>query len=566
MLERFRLELPTVLLILAGVHLSAAAPPAPQEQGFADELEVTVVNLDVYVRDREGRPVVDLTAEDFRLLQDGVEVPISNFAVFSGTGVGAAEGAADPGDAVLPAALPPRPVSVVLYIDNTNLLPLDRNRVINRLRDFVAETLAPPVEMMVVASRPSLAVRQPFTHDVAAVTAALDGVAGHIGGRSARDQDRKQILDWMGQAGRNPPRIARGSLGSSANGLVKAQVQAAINSYVVQESNTLEDSLASLHEVVRLAEIRDGRGVVIHVSNGLPMIPGVDLAHQFDEAFRDISVYNLVAQHSFAEEYRDLVQAAAARGVSIYAVDASGLQGLEGGAADRLAPMARVAWVRQGNLQDPLRFMADGTGGLAVLDTNDVSTGLGRIRDDFASYYSLGYTVPHGGEDRKLRLEVELPEYPKLEVRHRGWVVEKSHGTRMRERVAGALFVELDDNPMRLELGLGEAVSRGGKKLEVPLKVSMPLASLEWMPGETEALARLELVVGTRDHRGEAAVAAPVLRELRLPISERRPGPEHRVALVLPLVLEGLPSGVAVGVRDLGSGLISYARLQPIAP
>ncbi|HSO24201.1 MAG TPA: VWA domain-containing protein, partial [Chondromyces sp.] len=427
MLERFRLELSTVLLILAGVHLSAAAPPAPQEQGFADELEVTVVNLDVYVRDREGRPVVDLTAEDFRLLQDGVEVPISNFAVFTGSGGAAGEGTGNSGDAVLPASLPPpRPVSVVLYIDNTNLLPLDRNRVINRLRDFVAETLAPPVEMMVVASRPSLAVRQPFTYDVAAVTAALDGVAGHIGGRSARDQDRKQILDWMGQAGRDPLRSARRSLSSSGDGLLKAQVQAAINSYVVQESDTLEDSLASLHEVVRLAEIRDGRGVVIHVSNGLPMIPGVDLAHQFEEAFRDISVYNVVAQHSFAEEYRDLVQAAAARGVSIYAVDASGLQGLEGGAADRFAPMARVAWVRQGNLQDSLRFMADGTGGLAVLDTNDVSTGLRRIGDDFASYYSLGYTVPLGGEDRKLRLEVELPEYPKLEVRHRGWVVEKS--------------------------------------------------------------------------------------------------------------------------------------------
>jgi hypothetical protein len=136
----------------------------------------------------------------------------------------------------------------------------------------------------------------------------------------------------------------------------------------------------------------------------------------------------------------------------------------------------------------------------------------------------------------------------------------------MRERVAGALFVELDDNLMRLELSLGEAVSRGGKKLEVPLQVSIPLASLEWMPGETEALARLELVVGTRDGRGEVAVVAPVLRELRLPASERRPDPEQRVALVLPLVLEGPPSALAVGVRDLGSGLISYARLRPTAP
>jgi hypothetical protein len=119
---------------------------------------------------------------------------------------------------------------------------------------------------------------------------------------------------------------------------------------------------------------------------------------------------------------------------------------------------------------------------------------------------------------------------------------------------------------MRLELSLGEAVPRGERKLELPLQVSIPLASLEWMPGESEALARFELVVGTRDGRGKVAVVAPVLRELRLPASELRPGPEQRIALVLPLVLEGPPSALAVGVRDLGSGLSSYARLLTPAP
>ncbi len=550
------LTLTAVLLVLSAANPAAAAQ---QEQGFAGELEVTVVNVDVYVRDREGRPVVDLSADDFRLLQDGVEVPISNFAVFSGAGGAPGEGAGDRGDAVQPAASsPPRPVSVVLYIDNRNLRPLDRNRVINRLRDFVAETLAPPVEMMVVASRPSLVVRQPFTDDVAAVIAALEGVSGSIGGLLARDQDRKRILDWMWQAERDP---------QSANGAMRLQVQGAISSYVEQESDVLEDSLAALHEVVRLAETRGGRGAVIHVSNGLPMIPGVDLAHQFETVFRDISVYSGMAQHNFGDEYRDLVQAAAARGVSLYALDASGLKPLEGfDAEDRFAPAARAVWVHQANLQDSLRFMADGTGGLAVLGTNDVSAGLGRIWDDFASYYSLGYTIPHGGDDRKLRLEVELPGHPKLEVRHRRWVVEKSSGTRMRERVAGALFVELDDNPMQLELSLGEAVSRGGKKIEVPLKVSIPLASLEWMPGETQALARLELVVGTRDSRGEVAVPQPVLRELRVPVAELAPNAVQRFALVVPLVVESAPAVVSVGVRDLGSGLSSYARLLMPAP
>jgi VWFA-related protein len=557
--KALRSQLPALLLVLSAASPAPAESPAPQDAGFSGAVEVTVVNLDVYVRDREGRPVLGLQADDFRLLQDGVEVPISNFAVYSGTGAPMGEGAVDPRGAAPPATLPPsRPVSVVLYIDNVNLRPLDRNRVITRLRDFVVETLAPPVEMMVVAARPSLAVRQPFTDDVAAVTAALEGVGGSIGGLLARDQDRKQILDWMGQAERNP---------RSANATTRLQVQGAIFSYVEQESDILEDSLASLHELVRLAASRGGRSAVIYVSNGLPMIPGVDLLHQYETVFRDISIYTRIAQRSFDDEYRSLVQDAAARGVSLYSLDASGLNPLEGfDAADRFAPAARAAWVNQGNLQDSLQYMADGTGGLAVLDTNDVSGGLGRIRDDLASYYSLGYTVSASGEDRTLRLEVELPGHPKLEVRHRRWLVEKSPATRMRERVAGALFVELNDNPMRLELSLGEAVPRGERKLELPLQVSIPLASLEWMPGEAGALARLELVVGIRDGRGEVAVQAPVRRELRMPGAGPDGEAAQRVGVVVPLLVEAPPAALAVGLRDLGSGLSSYARLLTVAP
>ena len=47
--------------------------------GFVDEVDVRVVNVDVFVRDGAGRPIKDLGREDFRLLQDGKEVPISNF-------------------------------------------------------------------------------------------------------------------------------------------------------------------------------------------------------------------------------------------------------------------------------------------------------------------------------------------------------------------------------------------------------------------------------------------------------------------------------------------------------
>jgi hypothetical protein len=65
----------------APCQTAPAATPGPVGGlSFLDEVEVTVVNVDVFVRDRAGRPVGGLAASDFRVTQDGLEMPLSNFA------------------------------------------------------------------------------------------------------------------------------------------------------------------------------------------------------------------------------------------------------------------------------------------------------------------------------------------------------------------------------------------------------------------------------------------------------------------------------------------------------
>jgi VWFA-related protein len=557
-----------VALALCSALSAAAAgdertpPPENPAAAFGDALEVTVVNVEVFVRDREGRPVADLGPEDFRLLQDGAEVEVSNFALLGG-----AEGLGD-GDAAGGALSAPggpearRAVNVVLFVDNVNLVALQRNRVIERMKTFVEESLAPPVRMMVVTSQPRLAVRLPFTDDRAAVLGVLEQLAAESAGRLRRDRDRREILDWMEEIARDPRMDTFEFLQSMQVQVLKVQVQAQILAYVEQEADILEDSLTGLYGVLRMVGELEGRRLVIHVSNGLPMTPGLDLLHEFQQVFQDGTIFSRIAQRDFTAELRALTEAASARGVALYAIDASGLGTPEGfGADDRSAPRAMASSVNMKNLQETLGFMADTTGGLAVLNTNDVSLGLARIRDDLSSAYSLGYAFAPSGRDLKHELAVELPGRPELRVRHRKWFVEKSPATRMRERVASALVLEPDDNPMRIVLSFGESVAKDGRHLEIPLRVSIPLASLEWSPGELTALARLELVVGTRDARGRVAVPQPVLRELRIPASELDSEPAQRVGLVVPLLVEAPPSAVAVGVRDLGSGLSSCVRL-----
>lgn len=566
---RTALLLTAAALLVAAMPSSPSDPPAPQQApAFGDELEVTVVNVDVYVRDRKGRPVDGLGAGDFRLFQDGVEVPISNFAVFAGgaeapDGGRGDAGAANPGAAAGDLA---RPVWIVLFVDNVNIHALNRNRVLNRMRAFVEENLAPPVQMMVVSARPTLAVRQTYTDEPEKVIAALEGVAAESSGRPARDRDRREILEWMHEIASDARMDVAEFLDTTQVAVQKVQVQAQIMAYVEQESDILEDSLITLHEVLRLVSGREGRKAVIHVSNGLPMIPGVDLLHQFEAVFRDNSIYSRIAQREFTADFTALAETANGQGVSLYAIDAGGLNPLEGFRADdRSVPAAMASSVHARNLQETLSFMADATGGLAVLDTNDVTKGLGRLRDDLVSYYSLGYPVALSGEDLAHRIRVELPGHPKLELRYREWFVEKSPLTQVRERVLSALVCDIGDNPMGIGLSV-DAASPVGDRQQIALKVSVPLAALSLAADGAELVGAVQLVVGLRDHHGRETPPQGIRRELRIPAAEVDAGAGQRVAIAVPLLVRGRQHTVAVGVTDLGTGQSSFARMALAQP
>ncbi len=66
------------LIPLLGAFLAAGLGAQPTET-FVDTVYVQVVEVDVVVTDRKGRPVSGLKRDDFELYVDGVPVEISNF-------------------------------------------------------------------------------------------------------------------------------------------------------------------------------------------------------------------------------------------------------------------------------------------------------------------------------------------------------------------------------------------------------------------------------------------------------------------------------------------------------
>jgi VWFA-related protein len=136
----------TGAMVLAGtatlVAQSDQVQPAPPSAVFGERTEVEVVNLEVMVTDAAGNPVRGLTAADFEVLRDGDPVAISNFyAVEAGVSILPVQGAATPPAGEPPAVErvddPDRRLNFILFVDQTNIAPSNRKRVIRAVHDFL---------------------------------------------------------------------------------------------------------------------------------------------------------------------------------------------------------------------------------------------------------------------------------------------------------------------------------------------------------------------------------------------------------------------------------------------
>jgi VWFA-related protein len=562
------------VLVLAG-HGAAEEAENKDEKpvgglAFVDEVQVTVVNVDVYVRDRQGKPVTGLTADDFKLTQDGVEMPISNFAELNAEVIAQrmmeeSTAAPVPGDdAVESESMMPeiKPIWVVLYIDNENIEALDRNRVLRRVREFVVENLDEPVQMMVVSFQRSPKVLQPFTSDSREVTAALRGLVKQTSGREERESSRNDLLRDMTEA-RNQD---YGSQVNTQEG-AKLDMRQRITAYAAEEADTLRWTLGGIRQVIAMLSGIEGRKSLIYVSSGLPMVPGVDLMHDYASTFQDQSILSLSGRYDQTRNFHELVSLANAQEVSLYSIDAAGLNPLDGSEAENAYSRDPTASsIGSRNYTDSLVYMADATGGIAVVNTNDVTRGIERIAEDLYNYYSLGYTVNLSGDDRVHQINVELANGQNVDLRFRRRFVEKSYENRIQDRVFTSLVVDIDDNPMDIELTADAAVPGSTTQWVVPMHLSIDLATIALLPVGDDLQGRVVVFIGARDEDGRNSEVQRQEHEINLPRAEYLAAGRERFGIDFRLILEAGRNRVSVGVMDPITRQASYEHLTVGVP
>jgi VWFA-related protein len=368
--------------------------PATVEHDEDDVVRITsnLVQIDAVVTDKKGRQVTDLKAEEFEILADGKPQKISNFSYVRNV----AEPEATPAPlaedksgvtAPPPARLRPEQVRrTVAFVFNDLEMSWESVYYARRaIKKFVDEQMQPGDFVAILPASGGSGALQQFTNDKRLLGAAIKN------------------LRWQPQFGRGVRPFEAPNFSESAFEESEAE-----RYYFTQRRERFSiGTLNALDAVVGALSDLPGRKSLVLLSDGIPVPPPEE------DSGRVLAGINRV------------IESANRASVIIYAVDARGLQTLS--VFDASTPgspsieqMSTLTLSRGRELNDSqrgMRALAEETGGVAYVNSNDIGGGVRRALEDQRGYYLIGYRPDEGTFDpatgrmryHKLTLNVTRP-------------------------------------------------------------------------------------------------------------------------------------------------------------
>ncbi len=388
----------------------APAPPAPASPP-AFRTGTAVVLLDVVIRDKKGRPVSDIRAEEIEVYEDGVKQKVESFRWIE-TEV-PVEGAAAPSK--IPDAA--RQINLVSLVFD-QLDPDGRRLAGKAATSFLEKALRPNTWVAVFQIDQRLAVLQPFTNEAAKLKAAVNrATTGTYRGIVDEQAAMAQAQQEAEAASAAAPDTATGQGAPASGGAFAARAQAEAIANMLRLSNSLQrqqqgtTSLYPLLALVRGHETLAGRKTLVYISEGLQVPPSLDAVFRstISAANRaNVSVYavdarGLNVERAMAASGDALSQAQRASQRAVQSKGGGSVSKEEIYAADTAESALRL------NVEGTLADLAESTGGFLVSNTNDFKQGSERLAADLAGHYELTYQAPAVSYDGRFRkIDVKL--------------------------------------------------------------------------------------------------------------------------------------------------------------
>jgi VWFA-related protein len=429
---------PFLLLLLAFVvgtpHAQQQAPPAQPQPPVTFRSEVNYIEVDAVVTDTQGKPMLGLTVDDFTVLEDGKQQKVTAFGTVN-----------------MPIARPDQPLSAqplsaigsaqiepdvqtnehlegrlyMIVLDSLHTAPLNVFKVKAAAKAFIEQRLGANDLAAVVHTSGNSEFGQAFTNNRRLLVASID--------KFFSDSLQSATLSKLElyESPRNTRIPGKPPSATRSNPVNPTQVSA-IDPHERERADRARRMLNTVRRLsTHLSGIRGRKKALILISEGV----GYEMASV-------AGVWDGTTT-TVPDDMRDAIGAAQRANMSVFAVDPRGLgtgmedaidvagftslDGDRNAAKTRALGMGPEALTKESQVaQDSLRMIAEETGGIAAVNSNDFRGIFDRIVQENSAYYVLGYYAPTVRRDGKFHsIEVKLKR-PGLTVRsRRGYVAPR---------------------------------------------------------------------------------------------------------------------------------------------
>ncbi|HVR40477.1 MAG TPA: VWA domain-containing protein, partial [Thermoanaerobaculia bacterium] len=489
-----------VLFLLSAVPLLAQ---------FGETIDVHVINVDVVVTDKNGKPVLGLTPKDFEILENGKRRDLSNFYEYRGAKApGVSEQSLDAGPSDVQAPLPDtadmRARKILVFVDGSTLRPFNRNRVLQSTKDFLHRIVRPGDQILIANWDHRLDVDKGFLYDVAGADQRIEEIQKQLSIGASTDAELREMqvmVSWTA----NEAQVTQSGSGPGGEATVSLakipldEVLSRARLYAMRKLHEQNAKVESLRSVINSVRGVEGRKVLVFVTESLTETPGrevFDLIDSIKDRFEGGGGFipeREISQYSDRLLVPNLAKDANSAGVTLYPIDAGGLaSGFNDIGADKLgmqygAPTRRLDTLDERSVA--MRGIADLTGGIALTASSNFDLAFENIASDLTSYYSLGYRASGEREDKIRSIHVRLKDRKAgYHVRTRNAFVEKSLNSEMADLVTANLFYPLGKNDLQIEMSAGEPSTSVEAKRIVPVEITIPTSTLTFVPEGNDML------------------------------------------------------------------------------
>jgi len=395
-----------LFLSLAAVLGSAQTPtPTPVENdNDIVKISTTLIQLDVTVTDKNGRVVTDLKPEDFEVFENDEKQAITNFS-FVGTtpeirSVPDAASKNQLGVPIAPVQLRPEQVrrTIALVVDDLGLSAESTYFVKRALKKFVDEQMQPGDLVAIIRTGGSVGALQQFTSDKNLLSAAIEKVRWNPLGRAGVGAltPREPALQELIQANSAIP--AQGGNPESQGDAVQAEKDRITAFNELREDIFSAGTLGAINFMVKGMNELPGRKAIMLFSDGFSICTETDMKTDAGRCTR------------MRDALKQLTDLANRASVTIYTQDARGLTPTALTVQDVPTTLPKSLQenleARNDELRDKqqgLEYLAEETGGRAILNTSDLNKGLEKLLEDTKGFYVIGYQPDSETFDSKTR-------------------------------------------------------------------------------------------------------------------------------------------------------------------